>query len=778
MANIKIYNHKIFDISKNAYIEEFESFIGTLSPTYDGEIQYQKIDLDITIKLDLDQDYQYNAIGNYARLEMQSKVFYFFITNADWISSNCVMLSLSMDTINTYPDWINDFSDKTTVTREHKNRFQSVDNVYSENYTLIKFAGAEIDKDYDFTIKLERSNYAVDINLVTLNIVGQGYTATVNSTEVKKISHNEGWNLVLNVHVKANITPYSLICYVTYRTTRLQRLIDRQDEGITPILYNTPGDEKTILNNDDDKKWYLIYMSDPDVENAVRCFICSDLDIVCDVGTPENVIAPKDLDYNKIYRAYDESGGNTLTFTSDAGTVYNAADNDYAPMFFYKIDANKIAVTTAVRAASGGTYYYAFPSWETTQFLHLTQGSVSRLKVYNLIPGSQSTSYDSLLPIDVAGGYYSVDNITKIDRTNNNLIKIIELPYCPFTEEITDGIYKLDSSKYKFADNMIELKDLNTTFENKFNIGKDIIHNCYLTRYPTVGEGRNAYFESKLYNSSFFYDKFVYDSFNHVFALENIDPSESLQGINMTFKPTNTINSRFIFAFDTWLNDSTQDYDNIVSVSRNNEITLYNSEYINYIKNGYNYDKKVKDRQATQNWLNVAANIGGAVISGIASLGTGGLSLAATAMFAVNAVTQLTNAISTTINNEAAIQNKLDNYRNQATTVAGSDDIDLLNYYTNDNKAKLVEYFPSNNVHKLLEDLFYYTGYSCNEQKVPNIDNRYWFNYVQCDAVFNNMNKYAIYADDIKARLKTGVTIYHCNNGEYDFNQTHENPEV
>ena len=54
-------------------------------------------------------------------------------------------------------------------------------------------------------------------------------------------------------------------------------------------------------------------------------------------------------------------------------------------------------------------------------------------------------------------------------------------------------------------------------------------------------------------------------------------------------------------------------------VARNNNIAIYNSEYINYMRNGYNYDVKAKNAAL----LNAGLNIGTVVLSKIIGLITG-----------------------------------------------------------------------------------------------------------------------------------------------------------
>ena len=77
-------------------------------------------------------------------------------------------------------------------------------------------------------------------------------------------------------------------------------------------------------------------------------------------------------------------------------------------------------------------------------------------------------------------------------------------------------------------------------------------------------------------------------------------------------------------------------------------------------------------------------------------------------------------------------------------------------------------------------DLFYYCGYTANRQDIPNTTSRYWFNYIQCEPVFNEEETsiYKNYLDDIKARYNAGITVYHDHNNTYDWGQTHENWEI
>ena len=321
--------------------------------------------------------------------------------------------------------------------------------------------------------------------------------------------------------------------------------------------------------------------------------------------------------------------------------------------------------------------------------------------------------------------------------------------------------------------------DLNIKFDNVFkaNVNPFDVLTVELPEI-TYTELRNDYYESKLYSSELYAPKFIYDSFNLNFELQNMAtiPTE----FNVDFTTTSTINSTFMFTFPEYeLKYSGQDYDNILVVRRNNEITLYNNAYINYIKTGYNYDVKNKNIQSTQGWISAGLQIAGSVISFLAAGATGGLSAVAAIGLATSATVTIANNISNDVKAERSIQQKLEEARNQATSVSGSDDIDLLTKYSN-NKAKLAIYKASDNVMKHAADLFYYCGYAANRQDIPNTTSRYWFNYIQCEPVFNEEETsiYKNYLDDIKARYNAGITVYHDHNNTYDWGQTHENWEI
>lgn len=113
-----------------------------------------------------------------------------------------------------------------------------------------------------------------------------------------------------------------------------------------------------------------------------------------------------------------------------------------------------------------------------------------------------------------------------------------------------------------------------------------------------------------------------------------------------------------------------------------------------------------------------------------------------------------------------------------AVNAQGSGDVDLMSIYAK-NRLCVQEYSMREEDKINVARVFYYTGYNHPVQEIPNWSSRYWFNYVQCNARFNDEQTcvYHNYIEDIKMRFATGITVYHEHNGEYDFNQTKENWE-
>ena len=130
---------------------------------------------------------------------------------------------------------------------------------------------------------------------------------------------------------------------------------------------------------------------------------------------------------------------------------------------------------------------------------------------------------------------------------------------------------------------------------------------------------------------------------------------------------------------------------------------------------------------------------------------------------------------------EENIQRKLEETKRQAVSVLNADDYDLMYEYAS-NKPKLCYYQVSERMQNVLNDMFYYCGYSVEQQMTPDINSRHLFNFVQADLkIVETSNLTSDIESDIIEKFKQGVTFMHKVSwyGDYvwDLDQTHENWE-
>lgn len=221
----------------------------------------------------------------------------------------------------------------------------------------------------------------------------------------------------------------------------------------------------------------------------------------------------------------------------------------------------------------------------------------------------------------------------------------------------------------------------------------------------------------------------------------------------------------FMFPQYTTGNNGLEDYDNVLPVARNNEEVLYNSQYLNYLRTGYNYDLKAKDRNAATGGVGIGLSAL-ALIGGIIATAAGAGTVGVPAI--IGGVTGIAGSsislAKTTAQAEENIQRKLQESQNQAVSVLNADDYDLLEAYCG-NRAKVCTYEVSTAMRNALNDMFFYSGYVVNEQYKPSVDVRYWFDFLQADLVVSateNLTKEIV--ELIKKKFSEGVTFFHCHN--------------
>lgn len=377
-------------------------------------------------------------------------------------------------------------------------------------------------------------------------------------------------------------------------------------------------------------------------------------------------------------------------------------------------------------------------------------------------------------------------------KTDPRLIKIIELPYAPFDYTETNGIFNIPNGwqvdsygALRLIDaDVVDFKSSVASFDNlapePFIIA-DVVNEAGIQKKANPDE-----YETKLWNSSYYSLKYIYDGDYHAVKLEEFEhlavPDYSL---NVNFNSSTGMDNSIAFEFKCSEQLDTDFGDWLIS-NRTTEVPYYTNEYLNYLR----YGKAVDER-------NKAYSIASTVVGGLGSTAQTSASLA----FAINgaALKGLTGGVGAMIGGGVGlisgiiatassiskandqIQSKIDQYTHQSSSVSASNDLSIFKKYGK-NKLLQVEYQPTKELRDSIGRYFHLYGYSCDEYGIPNWNTRIWSDYYVMEPDFFMSYVEKDYEDDISARMKAGFRLLHRVNlsdrsGVYDFDSEYENFE-
>ena len=381
-----------------------------------------------------------------------------------------------------------------------------------------------------------------------------------------------------------------------------------------------------------------------------------------------------------------------------------------------------------------------------------------------------------------------------IDRTALGLKKAICLPYRPFDRDasgyLPEGCFVV-AGKILLASASLEST---ISFTPK---GREL-RLPYMTAKPTEasdGKAGALQLEPKVYSSEFRFAKLVYDSFSIVLKGEesyfNTNLSETGNDkIVFKFFASPSMVSEFDLTLYSWPGYSaeefilspvwSEDYPLHLIINRNNETPVYTSAYLDYLRTGYNYDLKSQAVQLGMQGLGIAISAINAGVGIAATFATGGLA----APYAVSAATGFASSIEnigkTAAENQRGNAQRLKELQAQGASVAGNSDFAVSKRYTK-NRVSLETYSVEPRLINAARAFFYLKGYATDEIKAPSCHSRAHFDFIECEPVFQPealslFPKWMLelIADD----LRQGVTVMHAVNGDYDIGQTSSNYEL
>lgn len=832
----KLYKNSKILPDKNFKVDSLEDYLETLTKEEFLKMQHIKHGLSISVDINKTQatlDF-FNSANNYNYISIQNVgddtyPCYYFILRKVWLSNGAIRFILKMDTLNTFTTERGSYSisNKTLVDREHKDRFglfmvigSTIDDGFIDNdvifnkQKILELTGqSHLEFDHNnVTIKWfnnQTHKFVDEYSLVCAEI-------RTDDGQIKIYGYDNDDNVILKSVINLDQLPdyyylswrtnssyddftcaeieddiYKL--YDEYFTTKIKRTIDMYGEGLTPILLKT-GSLKINDKNLGDVNWYLVYKNRDDVEatdfnqvNPVECYVIQDNPINV-TYTGGNVIAVKDLEDGHLYYVKWDANVTLTDDQSRTGSTNETSTARYG-LYFYKSGNDIVWGETYGNQGDTPQYATLYTEIGRTKYLSSNVNPLIAGKsdsILHVLTPTEWTNETSEVTLTLASSSVQIDGIDDIDRSSAKMIKIIKLPYCPIELTKSGSIYSFDSSKfeYKATDEItgIAFKDLNMSLLRSI---ETLMLNPYYAIEDLDFTNVSPYdkyqskFESKLLHSDFYQKKFVYDSFSYTFKLEFADVYNDIpQLFNFKFKMTTTINSKFLYQFDeTILSYATEDYERSLPVARNNEMALYNNQYINYLRTGFNYDVKSKNRQEVASVVGTGLQLVGAIASFASAGVTGGMGIATGIGLLTSTTMSAINTANTIAQSEQNIQARMTQARSQATNVSGSDDVDLMSYYAG-NRPRMMTYELSPKMKQAMLDVFHYNGYISGEMKVPNTTGRIWFNFVSCDIIFSEVKNIPDDClEDLKTLFKDGVTYMHKYENEWNWERQYENWE-
>ena len=386
---------------------------------------------------------------------------------------------------------------------------------------------------------------------------------------------------------------------------------------------------------------------------------------------------------------------------------------------------------------------------------------------------------------------------------SKNLSKILKLPYCPcniYPYNIDKDEYFFQNEKgstkggtergfaYQFhlGDKFITLSTAHTESEEGTtpshtlrlpmlkadNLFDEISFAKYIkvTLNGDISKNQkrfNHMDDSKTYTSEFFNIGFFFENNSVYYPLEEfklapVDNVVPIPKINIEYYVSNAMNPTIMFHFNFTEGSKVESSptDNYLTISGSFEVPIYTDAYLEYLRNGYNYDLKNKEQQTRMAIINSAISIG----KGIASTAT-----SSTGVGAVIGAGQTASAVSTlynTIENQISLDRKWEQQQKlnaeKGANVSGSVDTELREVYYP--RLRLVTYKVKATLRNSLNELFFRYGYKVEQYSKPSITNRVWFNFLSADVTFNSeLPSYCTKEMEelLRAKISEGVTFFH-----------------
>ena len=750
-SRITLYNITELSDEKNYVIENVGNFLSHFTPQLRAEkFQYQRLEQTKRIKIAYTQELNSPSpafLPNYCMIETTEDdgdstsiaPAYYFVVEVEQRARETVSLTLQLDVLNTFYDQFKQrMTPETYIARAHKDRFAKVRKLGNTYYLAHAFDRVS-----------EGDNFPL--------VESESERRTVYETD------------------KGDLAANPLKFYLVYRT----------DEDGRPCIDLAANRQITIGAGASGPTFSLLASQMP--EGTYYYIIAENISFSID-GSQS--------DFINITGTWSGFANMTRTWSGEGFLVFwKSLINGVAYICFEFVSDSE-----SVNAENG--IYYSLhdpmsgPSEPDYRFQGVkdnnAEGQINIL-LGKTIYFSNTKTYDQELiktfrNIAINAGTFApktLGQIDLLDRTSQKIVKVIECPYCPapISYDSATDIYTISQEYFPN-----ESEEENPPFLRTYDLAKPFPKRQIgaVTWGPFLAQGASSLnplsspflTDPKIYTSPYFAITLLYDSFSLAVKLEDYEFNGSdgypvLSQLAVMYKQSANVSSALMFETETgstsdWefaLAKSEENYPCLLTASRNNEVALYSSEYLEYLKNGFNYDKKKREEGLAFSGAMAGLQTLGAVLSFALSGATGGATAIAGAGLAIGAATTFANMGQKAYTSAEELNQKISLLKAQSYRVSSIDDLDLFNEYGK-NKLSVLFYRVKENDLNRIRARFQYFGYAVDEYGEPwaYMNTRHDFNYLKCDPVFDQPSPTAIppeYLEAIADKLRAGITIFH-----------------
>ena len=746
-SRIRLYNIPGMTEENNYVVESFSDFISHFTPVYDLEnFQFQRLESSKTIKINRNQGIAgpgSNQI-NYCSIVTTrpgstvtySNYAYYFVQEVRQIDENTVLLAMKLDVLNTFfNEWKNKMTSGTFIARGHEKRF------------------------------------------------------VVHSSDASSLT--------------------------------LASIFNRRPEGDNPPLLSHRTKTETIYDASlprvhEDVKFYLIYRTSNDGRPCVDLAASKQLQIGAgSTGSPYVLDGSQMVEGRYYYligdirftisgseQFYTTAGGGGLwsgwynssrSYNGSGFLVFWLSGSDYICFKF-------ISGADDVNAENGSFYELQNMPDLTENDKHFrtvkdddSTGSIS-IELGKTLYYSPTITYDqeeikTFQSIEINAGTFAEEylgDLPLLDKTDSKIVKVIECPYCPvdFSYDEDSGVFSFDRQAFPNESenenpHYLRTYDIGREFGPKFLKQLDFTDLAFqpVQKQEIANPTEHFLADPKIYTSPYYAVTFYYDNFAKAIKMEDYAYTRSVGRNNfriaLDYKQSNAVSSAMAFSFSATsafnayrLSVSEENFPNYLVANRNNEVTLFSSDYLNYMRNGYNYDKKKMEEQLQQQGVSAGIQAISSIISFLLSPATGGLSAAAGVGLAAGAVSSASSLAYSTTKAGEELSQKVNLLKAQGFSVSSVDDLSLFNHYQG-NKLKKTVYELEEDEYSRVDARFRYFGYAVDKYGNPAdfyMSSRHAYNYIKADPVFNQDATYIVtpeYLDEISEKIRAGITIWH-----------------